>query len=193
MTALRQVLLTGDNIKAARDIRQAYIDALVELQVCLWQEMLEMFSAQYPEMYKHISKDSVSNPHIVSAKVSDFYRKGSKYFGVFFTVPGFSERLTVGIEMENRLYVGVRMNKEDGLEERERAKMLLNSAGITGSETQWWPLWYWHGQVVNFREPDEYFLDILISKEKRLQFIAPYVAEVAKMWGVLKNSQSDLR
>jgi hypothetical protein len=190
MNELVDLLLTGDNLRQARDIRAAYIQALVTLQERMWTELAYVANSTYPDMAKEITSASLStDPVVRRERIERFYQPNARnrnYFGLYFTVPGFSHTFSF-IEIEAGLYTGVYCPKDKAREQAQVARA-LDVAGIHGGSQASIPMWRRCALWTDLYEPEPATLAILNNSVSLREAAQASMAQVYEAWLALQRS-----
>ncbi|WP_181919524.1 hypothetical protein [Alkalilimnicola ehrlichii] len=182
MGELVKALLQGHNMKLARDIRVAYVEALIQLQEQFWREALMIAQAEYPEMFASLDPESVKADSVRTS--CDRYYNGqrkNKHYGIFFRVPGM-EGVTVGIGIDERIYTGISCDEETQPDNYRRCQTLLSELDDDYLYDAWWPLYRYPLPDFNFREPTAEALDTLVDSDARKKMVRSYIDELFRLW-----------
>lgn len=185
MTELKKLLRTGDNFANFLDLQHAYNETLVDLQWKLWHEMLDHQRKAYPKMGEYDS-DSIFNTGGRDEVAKFYYRqRNNRYYGIYYPFSHYRESIRggIGIEIYDQIYIGIHCNKE----QRGNAKIhkkfeQLFRSKYGGNSTQWWPVWRYIKQSLNFKNVDREVLGILADDEKRIALAQSIVDEAYKIW-----------
>ncbi|UVW30718.1 PD-(D/E)XK nuclease family protein [Massilia sp. H6] len=192
MNELVDVLLKGEHLRHARDIRAAYTRALVVLQGRMWDALWAVAQRDYPDMAERLTPQSLpAEPSARRERIERFYQLNARkrdYFGLYFRIPGFSEALgVIEIEIEAGLYTGILCPPHDK-SERTRAIALLEEAGIHGESQPTWAMWRRCALSGDLLDPDDVTLALLSDAEALRQAAESSVAQVYSAWSVLSDS-----
>jgi hypothetical protein len=190
MNALVDVLLTGDHLRQARDIRVAYTQALVVHQERMWSELMAVTVRDYPDMAAQLINCSLpTEPSLRRQRIERFYQPNARnrnYFGLYFRIPNFSHAVNV-IEIEDRLYTGIRCLQHE-IRERIRAAAALEAAGIDGEVNPTWAMWRWCALSHDLYDPDHATLDLLSNPDALRTAAESSMAQVYAAWLALRDS-----
>jgi hypothetical protein len=190
MNELVDLLLTGDHLRQARDIRAAYTQALVVLQERMWAELISVAVETYPEMAKQIDSDSISTDQALRrTRIERFYQPNARnrqYFGLYFAVPGFSHTVSF-IEIEAGLYTGIYCPHEK-TREYAQAVRALSAAGLHGGVQASIPMWRRCALWTDLYEPEPATLAILNSPASLREAAQASMAQVYEAWHALQQS-----
>tara|TARA_R110001599_G_scaffold60939_1_gene169214 strand:- start:25 stop:1119 length:1095 start_codon:yes stop_codon:yes gene_type:complete len=154
LETLADTLLQGKNLLSAHDIRLAYNEALARLQAKLWRALRTRIEEKYPAMADHVSADSWTEQTLdgyCRAYVEG--RRNSKYFGLYYTIPGYSESICAGLEVEYSIYLGIYCDEADEPESYRSLCECLDAAGGRGSRNAYWASFVYPPIELNFRTP----------------------------------------
>lgn len=130
MSELKKKVLEGDNLLLVADIKQAYKEALIDLQDQIWVRIRTYREATYPDMPKPedtANRDAIRNYYSKS--------RGNREYGLYFdlgAMTGF-----VYIELNHRFYFGYGLPEEAKPSERKTLRKLSDSIpGSSGKSTE---------------------------------------------------------
>jgi len=186
MEELIKLLLTADHLRLARDIRAAYVPALVTLQQRMWTELLDITKQTHPDMAKNLTLASLPDaPSARDAQIRRFYQPNARdrrYYGLYFSIDNY-EHAVAAIEIESGLYTGIYC-PEDKKTELRRVTTALEAAGVHGETTSSWPRWRQCALTINLDEPDEVALDLLNDPVALREAAESTVEQVYVAWRV---------
>jgi hypothetical protein len=183
MQKLKELLCEEENLANFHDLKRAYTETLIDLQIDLWHKMVEYQQNVYPKMGKP-SDDSVTNTDI-QATVEKFYykSKNNRYFGLYYPFSNRNEAVHggVGMHIEKQLYIGIWCDKNEHSRAHQKFVKLFKAAH-NGLTTDGWPLWKYIKQGIDFKEPNRKALLILGDDEQRLQLAKSIIDELHIIW-----------
>ncbi|WP_344705146.1 PD-(D/E)XK nuclease family protein [Halomonas cibimaris] len=187
LTALTETLLQGDNLQSAHDIRLAYDEALVNLHARLWRHLKTRIEQQHPAMAEQLHADSWKNTAL-DGYCRDYAerRRDSKYFGLYYRIPGYGEEACIGIEIEDAIYWGVYCCKDSDPKSYHAICKQLDEHGHAGSRNVYWPSYRYGQQPMTFRTPNADMLAVLSDPERFDALIATMADESAQLWNICR-------
>lgn len=192
LKALTETLLQDDNLQGAHDIRLAYDEALIYLHTKLWRSLKERIESKYPDMAKCIRQDSWEDAALDSyCRDYALGRRNSKYFGLFYQIPGYGDDVCAGFQIEDAIYGGVYCNKKKSLTSHRAICEHLDEHGHFGSRNAFWPSYSYGPQYMTFRAPNADMLAYLSSSECFNAFVTTMADGTAQLWELCKRDSLD--
>ena len=183
MQKLKEILLEEDNLANFHDLQRAYTETLIDLQIDLWQKMLEYQQNQYPQMGKP-DEDSVTNLDI-RATVEKFYytSRNNRYYCLDYPFSNCHAGVKggVGIEIENQMFLGIWCDKDDHYRAHQKFVKLFKSVHDCAT-TDLWPLWKYIKQGIDFKAPNREALLILGDEAQRFELAKSIMDELHFIW-----------
>ncbi|MDR5867776.1 PDDEXK-like family protein [Halomonas koreensis] len=186
LATLADTLLQGDNLKAAHDIRLAYDEALIRLQVRLWRALRDRIEAVYPEMAGHPHGDSWRDADLEGLCRAYIHRqRGNKGYGLYYRVPGHVEDICVGLEVEHAIYVGVYCERAHHPETYRAICRRLDEAEHGGARNDYWPSFAYSPEPLPLKTPTAEQLARLGDPEYFQYLVSTMTDELARLWTLL--------
>lgn len=182
LTTLTDTLLQGDNLLAAHDIQLAYSEALIRLQVQLWQELKSTVHRDYPKMDNYRTEDSCTEGDLETT-CRNFVQqnRNNKWYGLYYRIPGDPEAYAC-FEIDRAIYLGIYCDKSVDPVEYRRIADCLDDQGIIGSRNDWWPIFKFDSQSVSLKAPSAQELETLNDPQRRQAYVQTMVNELASLW-----------
>lgn len=191
LDTLTETLLQGDNLLSAYDIRLAYTEALIRLQAKLWRALRARIEEKYPIISEHISEESWTDEMLDGyCRAYVERRRNSKYFGLFYHIPGYGESVYAGIDVEHAFYWGICCNKADEPESYHALCKQLDTVGQIGSRNDYWPIYGYPHLEVNFRAPSADQLVQLTDPVRFEALVEIIIDEMAKLWELCRGDSN---
>jgi hypothetical protein len=185
MEKLKELLLTNNNMTYFNDLSRAYTENLIDLQMKLWQDMLAYQQDNYPSMGEPNNK-SITKNESPRAVIDNYFNssRNNKYYGLYYPLKNYSG--FVGIDLEYQMYIGVSChNDEHPRDHKNLSKKLKAEHG--GSSNDYWPMFKYTSDGINFKVPDRDSVSILNDDMKRQQLAKSLMDELYLIWSSIKE------
>lgn len=190
LTTLTDTLLQGDNLLAAHDIQLAYSEALIRLQMQLWQELKEAVKNTCLEMSNCLTEDSCTEGDLESQCRSFIQQsRNNKWYGLYYRLPGALETYAC-FEIDHAIYLGIYCSRSENAAEYERIVKDLFDADYdekTFSRNDWWPIFKFDSQAVTLKSPSADELQKLGDPQWRQGYVQAMVDELVSLWELAKK------
>ncbi|KPM78618.1 MULTISPECIES: PDDEXK-like family protein [unclassified Pseudoalteromonas] len=180
MKELKNLLLADDNMLYVNDIKQAYIENLIDIQNELWIELVNYQKKYYPELGE-LSEDSISNEIVPKDVISNYYTssRNNKYYGLYFPLKESSAYIS--LEIAHQMCIGIWCNKTQNPKEHKELSNFLRK-NLSGSTSEWWPIWRYTQDGINFKNPNTESVAILVDKESRAELVKTMIDDLYVFW-----------
>lgn len=184
MQALKSELLKGRNVLLVKDIQKAYVEVQKDLQLKLWDEIVQCVEQSYPSM---------PSPERTATKeaVSRYYanRSANRFFGLYYDLG--KERGGVYLELNHYLYTGYYSDAEEGSDEFACLLKLgedspAQDIGANGLH------WMYTSTKLNLKSPSTDDLELLITAESREWFVQQVAGDLFSLWSLAVNRYAEV-
>ena len=192
LETLAETLLQGDNLLSAHDIRLAYDEALVRLQAKFWRSLRARIEEHHQTIAEHlIVEESWTEENLDGyCRAYAERRRNSKYFGLYYKIPGHPDSVSAGIEIENEIYFGIYCEKENNPDNYHALCKQLDNAGCSSSRNIYWPTYSYPTRGINFRSPNADQISQLSDPNRFEALIAEIADELAALWRICCNKKT---
>lgn len=180
MDELKKKLLEGDNLLRVQDIKRAFKEVQIDLQVALWQRMRDYQKAKYPEMPKledTADKDTIRNYYSKS--------KNNRYYGLYYALsdlPGYAY-----VELNHQLYIGIHPLDEGGPNAAEQLRAISSDIPFGENEVGDF-YWRYPAQKINLKNPQTLDLELLRDPAQQQAMAQDLIDGVHALWSVARKS-----
>jgi len=179
MDKLKNLLLQDNNMAYVYDIKVAYLQNLIDLQLLLWNDINDYVVNEYPEIGKMVKNSILAfKDDKQRSNVSEYYeRKGNN--GIVLFYPLVNTSACIGIELDDYMTVGVWCNKDETPEDYQ---LLFDSLDSKEKPNDVWPMWGYTQDDVKFKSSEPKTMDILIDKSERQKLAKSIAVELHDVW-----------
>lgn len=177
MSELSNLLLKDNNLLLVHDLNEAVIPAMIKLQKKLWEDIEKAVDIRLPDLPEGHKKTSVTEARIERFCRLSRLSNSDRYYGLYYQIP--NSPASLGIELEDHLYVGIICEKEHQ-EEYQKLKEQLKELGFHSSKT--WPSYHGSRTPLSLKNPSRDQLALLVNDEARKKFAAELAEDARLIW-----------
>ena len=182
MNDLKKLCLKDNNLLLVHDLKEAMTEAHISLLQKLWCEIESALKEEIPDLPDKDKKQSdISEKrirHFVTAS------RSYQYHGLYYTL---SSTASLGVIVENTIYLCVGCNQED--HEEEYYALMRACGNISGNKkSQWCPWWQYADGDLNLKYPTRENLEFLLDDEKRQEYAKKIARDLKVVWKAVKNA-----
>lgn len=191
LATLTDTLLQGDNLLAAHDIKLAYDEALIRLQMTLWQELKEGVKSRCNKMADCLTHESCTEMDLEGLCRSFVYKsRNNRWYGLYYRLPGYSDAYAC-FDIDQSIYLGVYCSKVDNAVEYDRIIEALRESDYdeeAANCNDWWPFFKFTSQTVMLKSPSVEELQRLSDSRWRQGYVQAMVDELVGLWELVTKS-----
>ena len=191
MSALKKLLLQGNNLVLAHDLGEAKLEVYIELLQKLWCEIDVALREEISDLPDKANKDSDLSPDgmIVSPdRIRKLVegKKNAMWHGLYYP---FVDRgaASLGVEIGNSILFGVRCH-EDHKKERVKLEKALSEIVSNEKPTQWWPWFKYANGDLNLKRPTRENLELLSKDDGRRNYAQGIAQGLKEVWERVKTT-----
>ncbi|MBO9548468.1 PD-(D/E)XK nuclease family protein [Pseudomonas sp.] len=173
MDMLKQTLLKDKNLLLVKDLQKAYMETLKDLQLALWQDVVEQVKQKYPELPAPCEAPTAS---IIDRYYST--AKNNKYYGLSYSL-GFMPG-SIYLELNHRFYTGYSCDVETYPHEHARLKALGEVVPNNGNTSN--GLFWRYCTELNMKSPSDDHLEVLLDARSRSETAARMADDLHYLW-----------
>ena len=182
MNDLTKLCLKDNNLLLVHDLKEAMTEAHISLLQKLWCEIESALKEEIPDLPDKDKKQSdISEKrirHFVTAS------RSYQYHGLYYTL---SSTASLGVIVENTIYLCVGCNQED--HEEEYYALMRACKNISGGKPdQKNPWWQYADGDLNLKYPTRENLEFLLKKKKRQEYAKKIARDLKEVWKAVENA-----
>ena len=183
MNKLKKLCLKDNNLLLVHDLGEAMIEARISLLVELWKEI----ECALPEKIRNLPKLDKDDSGISEDRIRRFVTLKRNYnnHGLFYK---FSTSAGLGIEVENRIYVGVWCHITKDEITKDEYKNIKDKLEGGGHSDDHWPWYKRHPKDVNLKNPTREDLELLANDCERKKYAADIAASASEVWEMIEKA-----
>ena len=186
LALLANELFEGDQILAAHDIRYAYDEALIQLQLQVWQDLEATIARRIPDL-AHCSSYDYYDRKDLPRYCRQFIqqKRNNKWYGLSYKLK--TRDIYVSLEIEDTIYAGIYCELEAPEEDRGYAKSCVESANWKGLSEPGWLAYSYPHECIDFKSPTKTHLTILTDPKRRQAYVDDLTNLMEELWKMLDN------
>ena len=185
MSDLKELCLKDNNLVLVHDLKEAMTEAHISLLQKLWCEIESALKKVIPALPDKDDEQSDISKERISRFVKD--SRNYQYHGLYYTL---SSTASLGVIVENTIYLCVGCNQED--HEEEYYALMRACENINGNKpNQWNPWWQYADSDLNLKHPTRENLEFLLNDKKRQEYATEIARRLKEVWKAVKNAGLD--
>ncbi len=182
MSDLLNLLRKDNNIELSFDLQAALTKARPQFMFTFWKEIEEELYKEIPDLVK-TEKNTDDNHELREAvpKNVELYCKNKiRYLGLHFLI---GKEAWFSVAVEDKLFFGITCSKENSPGEYDNYRDLRE----LGESADWWPLYRYEKNEMNFRDQDPKVFAMLLDDSERQNYVSITVNQVKTLWNQINQ------
>ena len=184
MSDLLNLLKKDNNIELSFDLQAALTKARPQFMFTFWEEIENELYKEIPDLVK-TEKNTEDNHELREAVLQnvELYCKNKiKYLGLHFLI---GKEAWFSVAVEDKLFFGITCNKENSPGDYDNYRDLRE----LGESADWWPLYRYEKNEMNFRDQDPRVFAMLLDDSERQNYVSNTVNQVKTLWNQINSAK----